>query len=116
MNWLRKTQQWFKKHWKWVVGGLVLILTIFAGVKYRKQSTKAKVNRHKIKVLKAEREIAKLEGKREVIRNLERDTEVEVKIIDSDIGNLNDKIASSKTEVVKLTSEEKLKAFKGLGY
>lgn len=105
-----------KRNWKWVVGALVILVAILAGIRYRKYFRKAQINEHKIKVLRAEREIARLEGKRNVIRRQEGEVAGEIQAIDAEIETLNKKIVESSVEIKRMTSQEKLDEFKRLGY
>jgi len=116
MNKLKKIWAFIKRNWKWILGGLAVVIAMIFGVKYIRNTRKNQIQQHKINVLKAENEVAKLEGKREVIRNLENSKEDEITAIDEDIKKLDDKIKSSRIEINKLTAEEKLERFKRLGY
>jgi len=116
MPWLKRAWRFLKRHWKWAVGGLAILLAMLAGIRYRKYFRKAQINEHKIKVLQAEREVARLEGKREMIRKQEGTVEADILAIDAEIVALNKKIEESGGEVKRMTSQEKLDEFKKLGY
>jgi chromosome segregation ATPase len=116
MAWLKRAWVWLKKNWKWVAGGVTILVMAALGVSYKRNLRKSELNRHKIKVLKTEREVARLEGQRDIIRKQESDVEGNISVIDDRIAAKTDEIKNSRNEIDRLTAEEKLKRFKDLGY
>jgi len=105
-----------KRHWKAVAATVGIILAAIAGIVIASNVRKRKKQEHKIKVLKAEKEVAKLEGKREVIRRQENAVEKDIEEIDKKIEAKNEEIKVARKEIDRLSSKEKLKEFKNLGY
>lgn len=116
MNWLKKAWDWLKRHWKWVASGVAVLLAVSAGATIIRDQKKKRIQSYKIRAMKAEREVARLEGKREVIRKQQGDVEAEMSIIDAEVEKLNKEIEVSRGEVDRLTSKEKLEEFRRLGY
>jgi peptidoglycan hydrolase CwlO-like protein len=112
--------QWIKKYWKWVVGGLtflVLFVLIARAISQGKQGKlKAEMLKHQVVVLTAQREIARLEGQRDIIRKQEATVTTEIDQLDAKIDALDSQIVSSRKEIDRLSAEEKLQRFKELGY
>jgi len=116
MSWLRRAWQWSKKNWKWLAGGATVLILAILGASYKKDALKAALNRNKLKVLEAEREVARLEGQRDYIRKQEGDVSVNIEVLDARIAEKTDEIKAARVEVDRLTAEQKLKRFKDLGY
>jgi len=116
MSWLKKAWRWLKRNWEWIAGTVVLLFAAFFGATIIRDQKKRLIQQHKVKVLKAEREVARLEGKRDIIREREGDVEEEIKAIDADIEKLNEKIKNERDEVDRLSSKEKLEEFRKLRY
>jgi len=114
--WLKRVWRWIKRHWKWLVGGLVIVIAIIFGATYRRGSSKAEIQKYKIKVLKAEREVAHLQGKREMIRKREDVVSLDIEVIDKSIKEIDKDIVTSRKEIARLDAKEKLNKFKDLGY
>ena len=116
MKYLKKFWRWLKRNWKYIASGLGILLVASVGVAYRRNSKKAQVLKHKLNIKRAEREIGRLEGKREMIRKSENAAEADLEIIDAEVKKLDEKITVSREEVDRLSSKEKLEEFKRLGY
>lgn len=116
MSRLKRAWRWVKRHWKVVAATVGIILAAIAGIVIAGNVRKRRKQEHKIKVLKAEKEVAKLEGKREVVRRQENAVAEEVEKIDAEIEAKTEEIKRSRAEIDRLSSKEKLKEFKDLGY
>jgi len=116
LSWLKRLWRWIKRHWKWIVGGLGIAVAILFGISYRRNPDKSEIQKHKINVLKAEREVAHLQGKREMIRKQEDVVSSDIEKIEEEIKKVDEKILNSREEIKRFTAKEKLKKFKDLGY
>jgi len=116
MRWLKKIWRWLKRNWKWVAGTVVVLLAASAGATLIRDRKKKLIHHHKVRVLKAERDVAHLEGRRDIIREREGDVAEEIKAVDADIEKLNEKIKTERDQVDRLSAKEKLEEFKNLGY
>lgn len=93
-----------------------IILAVIGGVAIVRNTRKRRKRVCKINVLKAQKEIARLEGKREVIRRQEGMVTKKVVKVDAQIEAKADEIKKSRAEIDRLSSKEKLDEFKDLGY
>lgn len=116
MAWLRKAWRFVCRNWKWFAVGLAILVVSVLGVRYRGNLLKLRLLNHKLNVKRSEREIGRLEGRREIIREREDFVEGEIRGIDSKIERLQGKIRVSRGVVDRLSSREKLEEFKRLGY
>jgi uncharacterized protein YhaN len=118
--WFRRLWKWIRAHWKWVVGGIVvLFLTILiyrAVSKGKAGELQAEIMGHQIKVITAEREVARLEGQRDIIRKQTVDVVARIQQLDLQLASLNTRIAVSRSEIDRLTAAEKVRKFQELGY
>jgi peptidoglycan hydrolase CwlO-like protein len=112
--------QWIKKYWKWVVGGLTLLVLLIliakAVARGSQGKLKAEMLKHQVKILTMQREISRLEGQRDIIRQQASAVTAEIDQLDAKIDALDTQIASSRKEIDRLSAEEKLRRFKELGY
>ena len=116
MKYLKKAWRFFLRNWKWFASGLAILLAAFLSLAYKRNSKKAKILKHSLNVRKAEREIGRLEGRREIIRKAEGSVASDMAIIDAEVKKLDNKITASRAEVDKLSSRKKLEEFKKLGF
>jgi peptidoglycan hydrolase CwlO-like protein len=117
MKTLRKIWAWLKKHWKWVVGGLLLVVGAIAGYKLaRKRPSDPPIGERERKVAFTQGEIAQLEGQKEVLSGKVADAEKGIKETDGKIAAVDKEIADVREAVPKLSDAEKLARLRKLGY
>lgn len=114
---LRKIGVWIKAHWKWVLGGLAVIVAFIVGARVaRKPTPPANISKGQERIAYLQGEINQLEGLKTVIKSQETSTEADIEDTTRRVKILDDKITAAREEVDKLDAEEKLKRFKELGY
>ena len=116
MTWLKRAWRFVRTNWKWFVSGAAIVIGAILAAQYSGKLGKSQILQHKLTVKRAEREIGRLEGRREMIREREGSVETDIEGIDVAIEKLKDTVKRSRSEVDRLTSKEKLDEFKRLGY
>jgi chromosome segregation ATPase len=107
---------WVKKYWKILVGGALLVFGVIAAILLRRRSHALERAVLAADIATAQREVARLEGKREAIKGRIDAVDKRTADIDSALEENTKQITVRKTAVDSMTSEEKLKRFKELGY
>jgi len=116
MAWLKRAWRWCKRNWQIIAGALGIVVAAIAAGMFRKDIQRALINKRKVEVHKNKVKIAKLEGKREIIRRREGEVADEVEAIDKEIKAIDMKIEIDGREIKKMSAKRKLKEFKDLGY
>ena len=107
---------WFKRNWKWVAGITGLIILFILAYTFIKDKKLLEVLQTKIKLYKAEKDIAYLEGKKEVISDNIYKVDEDIDLIDKRIEDIKKETKSNVDRIKELSPDEKLERFEKLGY
>ena len=118
---LKLAWSWSRAHWKWILGGAALVLSVIVGLRFAKKSTEtsgttSKIETAKSKVAFTQGEIAQLEVKKTEIQAKEATTEESIASLGKKIQAVQDATLKARGEVPAMSADEKLKRFKKLGY
>ena len=118
---LKLAWSWSRAHWKWILGGVALVLSVIVGLRFAKKSTEtsgttSKIETAKSKVAFTQGEIAQLEVKKTEIQAKEATTEESIDSLGKKIQAVQDATLKARGEVPAMSADEKLKRFKKLGY
>jgi len=121
LNKLKLAWSWSKAHWKWILGGVLLVLSAIVGFRLAKKSpvisgTTPEIEKAKEKVAYTQGEVAQLEVKKTEIKKQETTTEESIASLGKKIQAVQDATLKARGEVPALSDDEKLKRFKKLGY
>lgn len=108
-------RSWLYTNWKIVVSFITLLFAVLFIWSSRRSDVLLK-SKKEAEVLKTEREVAKLEGTRDLIKEQEGEVSEKIKDVDRQILDLDKKLVADKLELRRLTAKEKLKKFKEFGY
>lgn len=106
---------WLYTNWKIVVSFITLLFAILFVWSSRRSDVLLK-SKKSTEVLKTERDVAKLEGMRDLIKDREGEVSDKIKEVDGKILDLDKKLVADKLELRRLKSKEKLSKFKDYGY
>ena len=117
MSKLKKAWEWVKAHWKWIVGGLLLIIGAIVGYKLaRKRPDDPPIGDHERTVAFTQGEIAQLEGQKEALSGKVADAEKDIKATDGKIAAVDKQITDAREAVPNMSDAEKLARLRKLGY
>lgn len=112
----KKAFSWIKKHWKWIVGSLAILISFILLVYTKQDSLKEMIRKSKLDLSKNKRDIEVLQAKKKVIEARVDHTEEEIVKVDKELESIEKKIVENKKAIRDLTIEEKMKKFDDLGY
>ncbi len=116
MRWLRKGWRWVSRHWKLVLAGCAILLSVVLGLRYRKNTITARIQKHKLAILRSQKDVIALEAQRDRVREREGEVSLKLDMVNADLANLDEDIMRSRSRIKRLTSAEKLAEFKDMGY
>lgn len=117
MSTLKKIWAWVKAHWKWIVGGLLLIVGAIVGYKLaRKRPEDPPIGEHERTVAFTQGEIAQLEVQKDALSGKVADAEKDIKKTDGKIAEVDKQIADAREAVPNMSDAEKLARLRRLGY
>lgn len=116
MQTLKRIGVFLKKHWKYVIATIGILLSIIGLFIIRNNYTDAQIKHKKIEIAKREREIASLQGKKELLRLQRGDTEADIATVNVRIGAVDREVLKRRAEVVKMNLEKTLDRYDKLGY
>jgi len=112
----QKSAEFVKKYWKWIAGGLAILVAIISVFCTKKDSIKELIRLSKLELAKNKKEVEVLEAQKKKIEAQTEVTEEEIQRIDAAIVEVEEKIEKNKKAISSLTLEEKLQKFDDLGY
>ena len=104
------------KNWKFVLATIGIIIAFIVASAFLKNKRALEEMKHKLNIKKYERDIAHLEGKREMLDEDEAESEEKLKEIDKKIEELALKAHEEKKRISELKLDELKDEFNNRGY
>lgn len=111
----RKLKSWVVRNWKGLVWLVSMLMFVLALIFLKKGKIIPKLMMRS-EVSKYELEVAKLEGRRELLMKETSGVEAEIDMVDKELAAYKEKIAYARKIIGTLNDQEKLDKFRDLGY
>ena len=116
MLFLKKFWVWVKKHWKLVLavwGTLSLVLAMYF---FKDDLKELEILKRKVDISKRKKEIIKLESQKEMISKDRKGSQEEIKRIDNRLEAIEKDVNKRRSEIAKITLNQRLEELDKMGY
>ena len=113
---LKKAYAWCKRNIRWILAAIGVVIAVVVAIIMRADKKQIEKLLIESKVLKVQRDISYLEGKKAVLAEKEGNVDAEIAKIDTRIAELDAALKAKNGAIDKMSMEDRLAEFKRLGY